>query len=154
MSANHVPMHEWDCARCTRRRRRVAAFAQRRAWLASPAGPAGQKAIAKAELLRIKRAQDYANAPADPEHGRHHRHEQGRRARLAAQRRRNNFRQTQTFLMARDAVLPLPVPRVRNAYCAGLGHKWSGWRWRAAGQAMRVCVRGSCQANEIKPTKR
>lgn len=176
MSKNHVPMHfGTGCEACDRRRVRLDRYRGRRAHASSTAGV---KAALKAELARVNRAKAYANAQADPANGRPHRHEHGRRARLAEQRRRGNQQRALgaridradvgAFLGSGEIVeqltgtiglighlmtIPPRSPRVKNAYCAGLGHKWSGpRRHRLEGVPgnqvglMRVCVRGSCHA--------
>lgn len=141
MSANHVPMHYGTgCERCARRKVRLDAYRGR---MAHQASPAGQKAAAKEELLLIKRAADYAD-----------KHRQGRRASLLANRHRNAVQRARAAEMRRLEALPPRGRRVKRAYCAGLGHKWSGPRMRNNAGALRECLRGSCHATEfIKPPK-
>jgi hypothetical protein len=83
MSATHRPMHAEGCPTCDRRRARIVGYATQMAFRDSPAG---KKAIAKSELQRIRREQEYRDAPASD--GRAHHHRQGRRHRIAANRRR------------------------------------------------------------------
>lgn len=63
MSANHEPMHGSACARCARRSARLAAFAERMAFDSSKAG---QRAAAKAQLLRVAREQHWRDQHPRP----------------------------------------------------------------------------------------
>ncbi len=84
MSANHVPVD--GCPRCMRRSLRLERYEQRMGFRASPAG---QQALAKADLLRIKREIDYQNETPDRAS---HNHRRGRRERIASNRRRQRER--------------------------------------------------------------
>lgn len=93
MSATHAPMHGPGCPRCADRRRRLAAYTERLAYRGTPAG---QKALAKAELQRVARALAYRNEPAGE--GRPHNHKQGRRHRIASNRARGPVRAFRKFV--------------------------------------------------------
>jgi len=161
-------MHErGQCDSCDRQHARLAAYGKR---MARRTTPGGQKALLKAQLARMRRSHVYRVAPADPTNGRPHRHEPGRRHRLVAQRRRGADQRIEAGLIAHLETSSARAARVKNAYCAGLGHKWSGWR-RLPGQTtgavgiilgpvpgsrperFRTCERGSCHAVEKRSIK-
>jgi len=73
---------------------------------------------------------------------------------MAVQKRRGAFQRAEAGLIAHLKTRPARGARVKRAYCAALGHKWSGPRWPADGKAMRVCERGSCQATELIKVKK
>lgn len=151
MSASHVPMHDVDCDRCANYRARNAAYAKRMRFRASKKG---QEEALKSELGRMRRAHAYQTAP--PSDPRFHRHEPGRRDRLAAQRRKANQRRAEHAVAVHLATIPDRLVLIPKApYCDRVGHRWTDWgRADADGIRERRCRRQKCPARQqLRPKK-